>query len=78
MLANGRVRVGDRVFVSKSPDLKATIVNGDEVEFEGQRLPINAWGQRVAGWKAINIYESVTLERTGQPLKTLRESVSEQ
>jgi hypothetical protein len=72
LLATGLVHVGDRVFVRQHPDRSATIVDGSTVEFEGQRLSINMWGQQITGWISINIYEHICLERTGQPLDSLR------
>jgi hypothetical protein len=77
MLADGRVRVGDRVYVKKQPSRMATITDGENVEFEGKHMTINAWGEQATGWPSINIYVSVILERTGQPLGELR-SVSVQ
>ncbi len=73
MITNGKVFIGDRVFTKKQPDRLATIVDGDTVEFEGEKLPINTWGQQMTGWSTINIYSSVLLQRTGQPLKSVRE-----
>jgi|GEM_PF-2508529 len=72
LLAAGKVVVGDRVFTQKQPSQVAQIVDGETVEFNGKHIAINAWGQQVTGWSSINIYESVILERTGKPLKTLR------
>lgn len=76
MLADGRLRVGDRVYVAAHPDKPATIVSGNDVEYAGQRMPINAWGQLITGWASIRIYTSVYLERTGKPLGALREQDS--
>ena len=73
MLADGRVLVGDRVFTYKNPNRFATIVDGETVDFEGELLPINTWGQQMTGWVTISIYGAVFLERTGKPLNHLRE-----
>lgn len=72
MLADGRIRIGDRIFTRRWPDRFATIVDADTVEFEGQRLSMNIWGQQMTGWQSINIYTSVLLERTGRPIGQLR------
>jgi hypothetical protein len=73
LISAGKVLIGERVFTKKQPDQIATIVDGDTVEYGGERLPINTWGQRMTGWSSISIYNSVFLVRTGQPLKNLRE-----
>lgn len=72
MIADGRVQIGERIFVRKHPDKFATIVGNGTVEYEGQQLPINTWGTQMTGWPTINIYESILLERTNQPLDTMR------
>lgn len=73
LISTGKIQVGEQVFTKKQPDQIATIVDGDTVEYRGERLPINTWGQRMTGWSSISIYNSVFLVRTGQPLKDLRE-----
>jgi hypothetical protein len=80
MLIDGRVKVGDKIYVRKYPDRHAVIVNSDTVQYNGQQMPINTWGQNMTGWSSINIYEQVFLVRTGEPLKNLRdeETVEEQ
>jgi len=72
MLADGRVKIGDWLYIPKCADKRAQLTGGSIVLFEGQQLSLNAWGQQVTGWSSINIYESVYLERTGQPLQSLR------
>lgn len=73
MIADGRVKTGDRVFVRKRPGEFATIVEPDgTVEYNGKRYSINSWGQEMTGWPTINIYASVLLERTSDPLDSLR------
>jgi hypothetical protein len=73
LISAGKVLIGERVFTKKQPDEIATIVDGDTVEYRGERLLINTWGQRMTGWSSISIYDSVFLVRTGQPLKNLRD-----
>lgn len=75
MIADGRVCIGDRVYVTGHLQKVATIVSGNEVEYQGQRLTINAWGQQITTWVSINIYANICLERTGQPLRSLRSSL---
>jgi hypothetical protein len=73
MIADGRVKIGDRVYVRKNPDKFAVIVEPDgTIEYAGQRMGMNLWGQEMTGWPTINIYESILLERTNEPLDTLR------
>jgi hypothetical protein len=74
MLADGRINIGDRVYVTGHPDAVATIASGYDVEYEGRRIPINTWGQQITGWASINIYANVYLERTGKTLESLRQT----
>ena len=68
----GLVLIGDSVYVKKRPDQFGSIVDGETVEYKGQRLPINLWGQKMTGWPSISIYASVYLVRTGQTIGALR------
>jgi hypothetical protein len=72
MIADGRVLIGERLYVRKHPKVYATIVDGETVEFKGKQMAINAWGQQMTGWTSISIYDSMFLERTGEPLGNLR------
>jgi hypothetical protein len=73
MIEDGRVKIGDRVFVRKRPDQFAIIVRADgTVEYNGRQYPITTWGQDMTGWSGINIYENVLLERTNEPIGNLR------
>ena len=74
LLALGKVQAGEQVYTRKKPDQFATIVDGDSVNFNGHIMLINTWGQQMTGWSSISIYDSVFLKRTGQPLKSLRDS----
>ena len=72
-IKDGKVHVGERVYVKKHPLEFATIVDGQYVEYKGHKMLINNWGQQMTGWSSISIYDSVLLARNGQPLKSLRD-----
>ena len=74
-IESGKVQVGERVYVKKQPNEFASIVDGQYVEYNGQKMLINTWGQKMTGWSSISIYDSVMLARNGQPLKSLRDPV---
>jgi hypothetical protein len=74
MVALGKVAIGERVYTRKHPEQFASIRDGDHVEFDGKVMLINTWGQTMTGWSSISIYDSIYLERTGKPLKYLRNS----
>lgn len=73
LISAGKILVGEQVYTKKQPGQRAAIIDGDTVEYQGEKLPINTWGQRMTGWSSISIYNSVFLVRTGQPLKNLRD-----
>ena len=69
------LKPGDAVYTKKRPDLRATILNAKLVEYEGKQWRYNDWGTHVTGWSAINIYQQVVLDRTGQALDDLRKQL---
>ena len=75
LLEAGLLKPGDAVYTKKRPDLRATILNAKLVEYEGKQWRYNDWGTHVTGWSAINIYQQVVLDRTGQTLDDLRKQL---
>jgi hypothetical protein len=75
LLEAGLLKPGDVVYTKKRPELRATILNAKLVEYEGKQWRYNDWGTHVTGWAAINIYQQVVLDRTGQTLDDLRKQL---
>lgn len=75
LLEAGLLRPGDVVHTKKRPDLRATIIGPDLVKYRGRRWSYNDWGKHVTGWKSLNIYEQLVLERTGETLDELRKKL---
>ena len=71
LIALGLLKPGTRLRIRGRPDSAATVVDGRQVEFQGERLSYNAWGCRVTGWTAIQIYSQAVLE-DGRLLEELR------
>jgi hypothetical protein len=72
MIDDGRINIGDEVYVRKQPNNFAKIINGEMVEYKGRKLTINKWGQEMTGWSSINIYDSILMRSTNQPIRSLR------
>jgi hypothetical protein len=75
LLGAGLLKPGDVVYTKKRPGLRATVVNAKVVRYEGKQWRYNEWGTHVTGWAAINIYQQVVLDRTGQTLDDLRKQL---
>lgn len=75
LLDAGLLQPGDVVYTQKRPDLRATVVNADVVEYEGRQWSYNDWGKHVTGWAAINIYREFVQDRTGHTLDELRKQL---
>lgn len=72
LLKAGLIKSGDMLYIPKVPGARATIVDSKWVTYQGEKWSYNDWGTYVTGWKAINIYQQVSLARTGQTLDALR------
>ncbi|MFC7540340.1 hypothetical protein ACFQU2_13865 [Siccirubricoccus deserti] len=68
----GRLRVGDTLAIRGRDDSSARVLDGWHVEFKGQRMSFNKWGQRVTGWPSIRIYTMACLS-DGRTLNDLRD-----
>lgn len=68
----GAVKAGDRLYVLNHETRPAVLIGYKAVEYEGKRMSILDWAKHITGWKAVNIYVSVVLEREGRPLWEVR------
>jgi hypothetical protein len=68
----GVVNIGDRLYVNNHPDSPATLISSKKVEYQGEKMSVNVWGAKIAGWPSISIYASVFLEREKRLLGDIR------
>ncbi len=68
----GLLRAGDELYVKKSPESRARLLDPETVEFEGEGMSPTQWGLRVTGWSSFGIYQSAYLARTNAKLDALR------
>jgi len=62
----------DKLYVRDMDDKPALLLDGYRVAYNGEPMPINDWAKLMTGWKAVNVYEWVVVERIGQTLDELR------
>ncbi len=68
----GRLTVGDVLSIRGREDSSARVLDGRYVEFKGERITFNEWGQRVTGWPSIRIY-TMACVADGRTLDQLRD-----
>lgn len=68
----GRLKIGETLTIRGRDNSSARVVDGRNVEFKGQRMTFNEWGQRVTGWPSIRIYTMACLP-DGRTLDALRD-----
>ncbi|PZW36969.1 hypothetical protein C8P66_1505 [Humitalea rosea] len=61
LFALGRLAAGTTLTIRGREDFAAWVLDGQTVEFKGERLSFNDWGQRVTGWTSIRIYTMACL-----------------
>ena len=76
MIALGLLPIGTHLSIKGKANSEATLIDHQYVNYRGERLRINEWGQRVTGWSAIQIYVWVLLPN-GEPLQSLRNVAAE-
>lgn len=55
LFALGRLAAGTTLTIRGREGSAARVLDGQTVEFKGERLSYNDWGQRVTGWTSIRI-----------------------
>lgn len=68
----GRLKIGETLSIRGRADSDARVVDGRHVEFKGDVMTFNEWGQRVTGWASIQIYAWACLP-DGRTLADLRD-----
>jgi hypothetical protein len=68
----GRLPVGTTLTIRGRENSAARVLDGRQVEFRGERITFNKWGQRVTGWPTIQIYAWACLP-DGRTLADLRD-----
>jgi len=69
----GRLRAGEIVIIRGRANSNARVVDGRTVEFAGEQMSFLAWGKRVTGWQAVQIYTAACLS-DGRTLDELRDA----
>jgi hypothetical protein len=68
----GRLKAGDMLTIRGRANSTARVVDGRTVEFAGEHMSFLAWGKRVTGWQAVQIYTAACLP-DGRTLDDLRD-----
>jgi predicted type IV restriction endonuclease len=68
----GRLKVGTMLTIRGRDNSSARVLDDRHVEFKGQRMTFNEWGQTVTGWPSIRIYTMACLP-DGRTLDQLRD-----
>ena len=72
------ITIGDTLYISTKPSEVATVKDDKQVIYQGQDMTFNAWGQKITGWSAINIYEWTVDQKTNRTLDDLRKEKAQE
>ena len=73
MIKEGIIKIGDQICVISHPEAIATIVDEKHVNFNGEIMPMNSFGCKVTGRKAIQSYAMMRKINDNKTLSELRE-----
>ena len=68
----GALQAGDTLYVKGIETESAMLISANTVDYKGQQLAVQTWAKNVTGWKAVNIYMWVILERERRLLWEVR------
>lgn len=69
----GIIKAGDIVEVRNRENTDAIFIDSKYVDFKGEKLTFNKWGQKVTGWSTIRIYEWVKIKGSEKTLHEMRQ-----
>ena len=73
LIKEGLLNIGDEVYVSIFPEEVAIIKDNEHVEYKDALMSFNQFGQKVTGWKTINIYAWMKVVGKDETLAEMRE-----
>ncbi|MCW6093143.1 hypothetical protein LAV60_08145 [Clostridium sporogenes] len=69
----GIIKAGDAVVIKNRNNSEATVIDSKYVDFKGEKLTFNKWGQKVIGWSSIRIYDWVLIKGKDKTLHEMRQ-----
>ena len=69
----GIIKSGDVVAIKNRDNSEAIVINSKYVNFQGEKLTFNKWGQKVTGWSSIRIYDWVLIKGNDKTLHEMRQ-----
>ncbi|MCR1972994.1 hypothetical protein NSA52_02475 [Clostridium sporogenes] len=69
----GIIKGGDAVVIKNRDNSEATVIDSKYVDFKGEKLTFNKWGQKVTGWSSIRIYDWVLIKGKDKTLHEMRQ-----
>ncbi|KEI78908.1 hypothetical protein N452_09945 [Clostridium botulinum A2 117] len=67
------IKTGDIVVIKNRDNSEATVIDSKYVNFKGEKLTFNKWGQKVTGWSSIGIYDWVIIKGQDKTLYEMRQ-----
>jgi len=68
----GILKKGDALNIKGKDNSEAVVLDSREVQYKGETMTYNQWGQKVTGWSSICIYEWAFHKNHNELLDTLR------
>ena len=78
LIEQGIINIGDEVYIINHPEEVATVVDSDNVEYKGEKMPFWKYGCEITGWKSIQIYAFMKKVGGNKTLAKLREEKMEE
>lgn len=73
MIEQGLVNIGDKLCVISHPNEIETIIDGKNVEYNGEIMSLNAFGSKVTGWQHVRSYGMIRPVNDTKTLNEIRE-----
>lgn len=68
----GVIKTGDTVVIKNFDNSEAVVIDTKYVDFEGEKLTFNQWGEKVTGWSALSVYEWTMVKGNENTLHEIR------
>ncbi|MBQ3019302.1 MAG: GIY-YIG nuclease family protein [Clostridia bacterium] len=73
LIEQGVVNIGDKIHLINYPEIVVTLIDSNNVKYNGKTLSVQKWAKEITGWKAVQTYAFIKKVGDTKTLNDLRE-----
>lgn len=73
LIEKGVINIGEKIHLINHPEIVVTLINENQVDYNGKAISIQKWAREITGWQAVQTYAVIKKVGENHTLSELRE-----